>query len=166
MSSYVCVCVCVWERVCDCIQQKWIGRSVYQGGLPLYLFITSVKDTMLSCGNMHLSFPDPFHSLPPDEDSVCSQLLRHMSQLRQTCLLGFFSHYFSPVTWFAPRRCSNPIKRKLMSPLGQIKTAPYSPHAHTYTQTHTRTLTVLSAAPADLSGAYKDNSCSPIHLQW
>lgn len=51
-----------------------------------------------------------------------------------------------------------------MAPLGQIKTAPSSPHAHTHTDTRMRTLTVLSAAPADLCGAYKDNSCSPIHL--
>lgn len=42
-----------------------------------------------------------------------------------------------------------------MAPLGQIKTAPSSPHAHTQRHTHA-TLTVLSAAPADLCGAYKD----------
>lgn len=61
---------------------------------------------------------------PPDEDSVCSQLLCHMSQLRQKCLLGFFSQYFSPVTRFAPGRYTNPINRKPIAPPGQIKTPP------------------------------------------
>lgn len=94
-----------------------------------------------------------------------------MSQLRQKCLLGFFSQYFSPVTRFAPGRCTNPINRKPMAPPGQIKTPPpplhHTPPAsspHTHTQTHTATqkpLSMLSAAPADLSEPYKDNSCSP-----
>lgn len=121
----------------------------------LWLYFTRFGDTALIWGNMYLSLPlslspsaslSHTHSLSPDEDSVCPQLLCHMSQLRQKCLLGFFSQYFSPVTRFAPGRCTNPINRKPMAPPGQIKTAPLlsSPHLSSsllfcpqYTHTHT-----------------------------
>lgn len=102
---------------------------------------------------------------PPDEDSVCSQLLCHMSQLRQKCLLGFFSQYFSPVTRFAPGRYTNPINRKPIAPPGQIKTPPSSlssPLSHT--QCHTNPSTVLSAASADLSVPYSEVSHHPFTL--
>lgn len=50
-----------------------------------------------------------------------------------------------------------------MAPAGQIKTAPSSAGTHT----HMHALAELSAPPADLYGAYKDNSCAPstyIHM--
>lgn len=118
------------------------------------------------------TFSHPRRSLPADEDSACPQLLCHMSQLRQKVPLRVvffffsppFSQYFSPVARFAPGRCANPINRKPMAPPGQIKKAASSAgvHAHTYTL-----FAELSAAPADLCGAYKDNSCAPstyIHM--
>lgn len=47
-----------------------------------------------------------------------------------------------------------------MAPPGQIKTLSPLIFTHTHKHRHTNSLTVLSAAPADLSTAYKDNSCS------
>lgn len=98
---------------------------------------------------------------PPDEDSVCSQLLCHMSQLRQKCLLGFFSQYFSPVTRFAPGRYTNPINRKPIAPPGQIKTPPPLFPLLSHTPSVTQTPHVLSAASADLSVPYSEVSHHP-----
>lgn len=157
-GCWVCVCVCL--HILDRYMDREI--SLPQQVCPLALF-HSIWGYRINLGkhvslSLCLPFSHPLHSLPPDEDSVCSQLLCHMSQLRQKCLLGFFSQYFSPVTRFAPGRCTNPIKRKPMAPPGQIKALPLPLLSHSLSHSHKHT--VLSAAPADLSEPYKDNSCS------
>lgn len=119
----LCICICV--RACVHMLDRATDReiSLPQQVCPLAL-LNSIWGYRINLGK-HAS---PSFSLlfltPPDEDSVCSQLLCHMSQLRQKCLLGFFSQYFSPVTRFAPGRYTNPINRKPIAPPGQIKTPP------------------------------------------
>lgn len=140
-KDVILVCVCVCLHILDRYMDREI--SLPQQVCPLALF-HSIWGYRINLGK-HVSLSlSPFlshtlHSLPPDEDSVCSQLLCHMSQLRQKCLLGFFSQYFSPVTRFAPGRCANPIKRKPMAPPGQIKALPFlsSPLALSLAHMHT-----------------------------